>query len=272
MRIVTVKSKKVGFYRSNCHNLDFKIGEQVIVKTERGMEIGTIISLPSEMKKEDLPKNIAAIVRKAGEVDFEQEERRRQTETEGFNFCKNKIIQHRLAMKLVDVECLFDGSKIIFYFTAKERVDFRRLLKELISRFHTGIEIQQIGARTETKMVGGMGTCGRVLCCAQFLPDFEPVSIRMAKMQNLSLNPAKISGVCGRLMCCLGYEHKTYLELKKALPNCGKIVSTKHGTGKIIKQNVIDNQLLVQLDEGEQVLLGPDELKVTVPAKQNRKK
>jgi cell fate regulator YaaT (PSP1 superfamily) len=260
MRAVAVKSTKMRVYYSNCHNLELTVGENIIVKTEEGLELGTIVSPPQEMETGIPSKDKGSVVRKAGEIDFEQEERRHQTEREAFKFCRNKISYYNLPMKLIDVECLFDGSKIIFYFTAKQRVDFRRLLKELILRLHTRIEMQQIGARTESKMIGGMGICGQILCCARFLPDFEPVSIKMAKNQSLSLNPAKISGVCGKLMCCLNYEHKIYLDLKKELPECGKIVSTNLGTGKIVEQNIIENKLCVQLDEGKKVELRPDEL------------
>ena len=265
MRKATVKSKKGETYHANCHNLELKVREKVIVKTDRGVELGILLSAPKETQETTSKKKMGSIIRKAGEVDFIQEERRHQSEIESFNFCRKKISYYRLPMKLVDAECLFDGSKIIFYFTAEERVDFRRLLKELISRFHTRIEIQQIGARTESKLIGGMGRCGRVLCCSQFLSDFEPVSIRMAKNQNFSLNPAKISGVCGRLMCCLGYEHKTYLEIKKLLPECGSVVSTEQGPGRVVKQNILNKKLLVQLEDGNEVELGPDELKEKSP-------
>lgn len=268
MRMVAVRSKKIGIFYANCHNLELKVDEKVIVKTERGLELGTIISSQKEIREGTILKNLGSVVRKAGEIDFGQEERRHQTELESFKFCRDRIQYYNIPMKLIDVESLFDGSKVIFYFTSEERVDFRRLLKDLISRFHTRIEMQQIGARTETKMLGGMGRCGRVLCCNRFLPDFEPVSIRMAKNQNFSLNPAKISGVCGRLMCCLSYEHQTYLDLKKTLPECGKIVSTERGKGKVIKQNVIESKLLVQLEEGEEVELKADELKVKNNSKQ----
>ena len=176
-----------------------------------------------------------------------------EIEADAKSFCLEKIAAHGLTMNLVDVEYFFDGSKIIFYFTAEGRVDFRELLKDLVRRLRTRVELRQIGIRNQAKMVGGLGGCGRPLCCATFLKNFHAVSIKMAKEQNLSLNPAKISGACGRLMCCLQYEHETYKELRKDMPKMGKKIELPEGKGKVVRQNVIGRSFTVLLDDGREI-------------------
>jgi cell fate regulator YaaT (PSP1 superfamily) len=193
-------------------------------------------------------------------IYFQTNDKKLQVERDVFLFCGEKIKERSLEMSLVGVERFLDGSKITVFFCAEERVDFRELVKDLVQRFHTRIEMKQIGVRHQAKMVGGLGTCGRQLCCASFLEKFDPVSIRMAKEQNLSLNPTKISGMCGRLMCCLAYEHGFYSKAKKSIPKIGKKVDTPHGKGKVIRQNILRERLTIQLESGEEVELSPDEI------------
>jgi cell fate regulator YaaT (PSP1 superfamily) len=201
------------------------------------------------------------ILRIASEDDIKKEEENRGKESEAKIYCKQCIEKHLLDMYLVDVEHLFDGSKVIFYFTADERVDFRALVRDLASKFRTRIEMCQIGVRNKAKLVGGIGSCGRELCCNTFLTSFEPVSVKMAKDQNVSLNPSKISGVCGRLMCCLKYEYETYLDMKKGMPKIGKRVVTPDGKGKVIRQNILDNCVTVVFEDGEEKEIKVDSLK-----------
>lgn len=222
VRIVGVRFKKVGkVYYFDPGNLEFHSQDQVIVETARGIEFGEVVIPPKEVAEEDVINPLKKVLRIASPEDVRQVEENQGKEESAFEICQQKIAAHQLPMKLVDVEYTFDASKIIFYFTADGRVDFRDLVKDLASVFRTRIELRQIGVRDEAKMIGGIGSCGRVLCCASFLGDFEPVSIRMAKDQNLSLNPTKISGICGRLMCCLKYENDCY-ERKDCGKDCDK--------------------------------------------------
>jgi cell fate regulator YaaT (PSP1 superfamily) len=200
------------------------------------------------------------IIRKAGKVDFDQKSKCSQRETEAYAYCLERIETLGLPMKLVSVECFFDGSKYVFYFTAEGRVDFRELVKQLVSRFPVRIEMRQIGVRHEAKMTGGLACCGQELCCARFLTDFRPVSVKMAKNQNLSLNPTKISGVCGRLMCCLAYEHDSYEQFKKGLPKVGKGIRTCRGDGVVLKHNPLAETVCVRLDEDTIVEMTKDQL------------
>jgi cell fate regulator YaaT (PSP1 superfamily) len=228
-------------------------GDQVVVKTADGEEMGTIkaiyrnLDLPAGPLPEDSP------FRPATPEDLVQDEKNRAFEQRAFAFCQERIQARQLPIHLVQASCLFDGSKIIFYFTAPGRVDFRELVKDLVQEFRCRIELRQIGVRHRAKMVGGLGVCGQKLCCASFLRDFEPVSVRMAKEQQLSLNPSKISGVCGRLMCCLTYEYAAYQEIKRHLPKIGKRVKLPEGEAKIIRYNLIRQTVTVELGEGQEL-------------------
>ena len=223
-------------FRGGCKNYYFdprgmqvRMGDQVIVETAAGIEFATCTQGNHEVDDAAIVKPLSPVVRLATDNDRRTAEQNRKKEREAFDICEKKIAAHGLEMKLVNVSASFDGSKIIFYFTADGRVDFRELVKDLAAAFHARIELRQIGVRDETKIVGGIGICGRPLCCASYLSEFIPVSIKMAKEQNLSLNPTKISGVCGRLMCCLKYEEETYEELNGRLPNIGDYVTTDDG-------------------------------------------
>lgn len=231
--------------------MKFKAGEFIILEGDRGLDYGQVLSeteviLDSDVGEEPLRK----VIRKANPWDMIQIEKNKKKVREVLDTCGRKVAEKRLAMKLVDAEFSFDRSKIIFYFTAEGRVDFRNLVKELAGIFKTRIELKQIGVRDEAKMLGGLGPCGRALCCATYLKDFEPVTIKMAKEQNLPLNPTKISGLCGRLMCCLGYEHKTYKELMKGLPREGEVLKTEKGSGKVVSVNAIKRSVTVELEDG----------------------
>ena len=228
--IIGVRFKKAGkIYYFGPGNLEIKQGDRVIVETARGMECGLTVIGPREVDDSEITPPLKIVHRIATASDIQRIEDNKKREQETFGICEKKIQEHGLPMKLVEVEYTFDMNKIIFYFTADGRIDFRDLVKDLASVFRTRIELRQIGVRDEAKFMGGIGCCGRPLCCASFLGDFEPVSIRMAKEQNLSLNPTKISGVCGRLMCCLKYEEDTYEELNGRLPNIGDYVTTDDG-------------------------------------------
>ncbi|KUO52856.1 MAG: stage 0 sporulation protein [Desulfitibacter sp. BRH_c19] len=254
-KVIGIRFKKAGkIYYFDPGKFDLSVGNNVVVETARGLEYGEVVIGIKEVTEEEVVLPLKNVVRKATEEDEKQAEDNLQKEQEAFEACQNKIDEHQLPMKLVDVEYTFDVSKIIFYFTAEGRVDFRELVKDLASIFRTRIELRQIGVRDEAKMLGGLGSCGRVLCCHSFLGDFEPVSIRMAKDQNLSLSPSKISGICGRLMCCLKYENDFYQEERKNAPNVGKIVKTPQGTGKIIDVNILKSTVKVEMTEDVQIL------------------
>lgn len=219
----------------------FKVGKNdfVIVETAHGVEYGMVVTDARLIPDDQVQPPLRTILRKASEADKELYSRNLALEKDAFAICQDKIRQHKLDMKLVDVEYTFDARKILFYFTAADRVDFRDLVKDLAVQFHTRIELRQIGVRDEARMDGGYGICGRPYCCATFLTDFSPVSIKMAKDQNLSLSPSKISGTCGRLMCCLRYEESTYEELTRGLPSEGDIIETPKGTGEVLHVNVL---------------------------------
>ena len=254
-KVIGIRFKKAGkIYYFDPNGFDLLVGDNVVVETARGLEYGEVVIGIKEVKEEEVVLPLKNVVRKATEEDNRQAEDNLQKEQEAFEACQKKIEEHELPMKLIDVEYTFDVSKIIFYFTAEGRVDFRELVKDLASIFRTRIELRQIGVRDEAKMLGGLGSCGRVLCCHSFLGDFEPVSIRMAKDQNLSLSPSKISGICGRLMCCLKYENDFYQEERKNAPNVGKLVKTPQGTGKIIDVNILRSTVKVEMAENVQIL------------------
>ncbi|MFO8056453.1 MAG: stage 0 sporulation family protein [bacterium] len=241
--------------------LRFHIGEKVIVETDRGLGIARIVTPVFEADPAEAPKGLKKVIRKANWNDLERDEKNRVREEEAANLCNRKIAERGLGMKLVKVEYLHDASKAIFYFTAEHRVDFRDLVKDLARQLHTRIEMRQIGVRDETKLLGGIGPCGRNVCCASFLTDFSPVSVRMAKDQNLAMNPAKVSGLCGRLMCCLSFEHELYSKLVKTMPKKGKKMVCSHGPCRVIDLNILARKVLVEIESGKTVFVPVDELK-----------
>ena len=229
-KVIGVRLRKAGkVYYFSPGEEDIKTGQHVIVETARGVEYGYVVLGTHEVDDKKVIQPLKPVIRMATEADEETERKNKEKEKEAFKICLEKIKKHDLDMKLIDTEYTFDNNKVLFYFTADGRIDFRELVKDLASVFKTRIELRQIGVRDETKIVGGIGICGRPLCCASYLSEFIPVSIKMAKEQNLSLNPTKISGVCGRLMCCLKYEEETYEELNSKLPNVGDYVTTDDG-------------------------------------------
>ena len=232
-----------------------KPGDYVIVEVERGQDYGQIINESELLLEADIGKPLRKIIRIATKGDMSIIEDNRKRIKSVFQTCFTKIKEHNLDMKLIDAEYSFDRTKLIFYFTSEGRIDFRELVKDLAHIFRVRIELRQIGVRDEAKMMGGFGHCGRSLCCASFLKAFEPVTIRMAKDQNLSLNPSKISGSCGRLMCCLGYEYKNYRRYLKGLPRQGERIRTKEGKGKVVSVNTLKRKVVVELEEGKQVEL-----------------
>jgi len=234
-------------------SMHLKAGDLVIVEADRGLDYGQVLSESEAIMDADLEEPLKRIVRKANPWDTHQIEKNKSKIKEVITTCSKKIQERKLSMKLIDAEFSFDRSKIIFYFTAEGRVDFRDLVKDLANVFKARIELKQIGVRDEAKILGGLGPCGRALCCATYLKDFEPVTIKMAKEQNLPLNPTKISGLCGRLMCCLGYEYKTYKDLMKGLPKEGETLKTEKGSGKVVSVNAIKRSVNVELADGSQL-------------------
>ncbi len=248
INVVGVKFKTAGkIYYFDPGKLDVKIGDNVIVETARGMEFGTVNMTEKEVHPSEIVSPLKKVIRIADERDHKRHEDNLRKKERALRICQEKINKHRLEMKLIDVEYTFDNSKIIFYFTADGRVDFRELVKDLASVFKMRIELRQIGVRDEAKMMGGIGTCGRTLCCHSWLTDFESVSIKMAKAQNLSLNPAKISGICGRLMCCLKYENEVYTEFKKGMPDVGERIQTPDGMAVVVDTNILENSIKARL-------------------------
>ena len=240
-------------------------GSQVVVETARGVECGEVVIPNKEVAEETIIKPLKPVLRPATQEDIRRSKENAEKEKRAFKLCQEKIAAHKLDMKLVDVEYTFDNSKILFYFTADGRVDFRELVKDLASVFRTRIELRQIGVRDEAKMLGGLGICGRPFCCSQFLGDFQPVSIKMAKEQGLSLNPTKISGCCGRLMCCVKYEQDTYEELLRSTPKVGAIVTSKEGKGTVLEANLLTGAIKVRLDKSPDsppVVLKREDVKV----------
>lgn len=254
-KVVGVRFKKAGkIYYFDPLNYELNVDDYVIVETARGIEYGKIAIAVREVGENDVVLPLRKIVRPAKSGDLEKVEENRQDAGKAFSTGVGKIEEHKLDMKLVDVEYTFDRNKVVFYFTAEGRVDFRNLVKDLAAIFRTRIELRQIGVRDEAKMLGGIGPCGRMLCCSTFLGDFEPVSIKMAKDQNLSLNPSKISGLCGRLMCCLKYENDDYEEAKELMPDVGTRVDTPEGPGRVVGLNLLERILQVSLLEEDHVL------------------
>ena len=249
IEVVGVRFKSVGkIYYFAPNGIQFKKGDFAIVETVRGTEIGEVMLENRGVEEERVVSPLKPVLRKATDDDFKKVEEIKKKEKKAFDTCLEKIRQHNLTMNLVDVEYTFDENKILFYFTADGRVDFRELVKSLASVFKTRIELRQIGVRDEAKMLGGIGVCGRPICCNSFLGEFQPVSIKMAKEQNLSLNPTKISGTCGRLMCCLKYEQSTYEEMLRFVPRVDAVVDTPDGRGIVIENNVLAGIVKVKID------------------------
>ena len=233
--------------------IHLKVDDYVIIEADRGIDYGQVIAEPEVLSEEKLEEGIKKVLRLSSLSDIKQIEQNKEKAKEAFSSCTKKIEEHKLDMKLVDAEYAFDRTKLIFYFTAKGRVDFRELVKDLAHLFKTRIELRQIGVRDEAKIFGGFGPCGRALCCAKFLKEFEPVTIKMAKEQNLPLNPPKISGLCGRLMCCLSYEYKSYKDLSLGLPQEGAKVTLPEGKGRVLSVNPLKRSVLVELEDGRQI-------------------
>ena len=257
VKVVGIRFRNAGkIYYFGPGNLELKAGMHAIVETARGVEIGTVITGPREVSEESVIQPLKPVIRIATEADERQAEKNREKEKEAYRICLEKIAKHNLDMKLVEAEYTFDNNKLLFYFTADGRIDFRELVKDLAAVFRTRIELRQIGVRDETKIMGGYGICGRQLCCNTFLPELAPVSIKMAKEQNLSLNPTKISGVCGRLMCCLKNEEETYEYLNSKLPNVGDFVTTDDGLkGEVSSVNVLRQlvKVTVEVDDEKEL-------------------
>lgn len=272
LQVVGVRFKRAGkIYYFDPAETEIEVGDPVIVETTRGVECGEVVVKPKQVTESEIVAPLKKVIRKAMPVDLKQVEINQAKEKEAYQVCTKKIEEHGLPMKLVDVEYTFDANKIIFYFTADGRIDFRELVKDLAAVFRTRIELRQIGVRDEAKMLGGLGSCGRALCCSSFLGEFDPVSIRMAKDQNLSLNPTKISGICGRLMCCLKYESEAYEKERAGYPDIGTPVITPAGEGKIFAINILKKSVSVELRESRQrVEFRLDELEIKRKAKENQ--
>lgn len=247
VKVIGVRFRTAGkIYYFDPLNFQVKRGDHVIVETARGVEYGTVVGSPREVEDDKVVQPLKPVLRVATERDDEQEAGNKAKEKEAFKICQEKIRKHGLEMKLIDAEYTFDNNKVLFYFTADGRVDFRELVKDLAGVFKTRIELRQIGVRDESKMIGGLGICGQPFCCSRFLKDFQPVSIKMAKEQGLSLNPTKISGACGRLMCCLAYEESAYEYLNSIMPMVGSTVRTPDGLGTVLEVNPISGYLRVR--------------------------
>lgn len=254
-RVIGVRFKKTGkIYYFSPGDFQIDKDDYVIVETARGVEFGKAVIGMKEVEEQDVVLPLKKVLRLATDKDKMNIKENKKEAEKAFEVCLEKITEHNLDMKLVDVEYTFDRNKVLFYFTADGRIDFRTLVKDLASVFRTRIELRQIGVRDEAKMLGGIGPCGRMLCCSTFLGDFEPVSIKMAKDQNLSLNPTKISGLCGRLMCCLKYENDTYESAKKDLPDLYQKLDTSYGKGKVVGLNMLERLVQVEIAESKQVI------------------
>ncbi|SFB31451.1 Cell fate regulator YaaT, PSP1 superfamily (controls sporulation, competence, biofilm development) [Lentibacillus halodurans] len=255
IEVVGVRFKKAGkIYYFDPGNNNIDVDDYVVVETVRGIEFGKTVITNKQVDEEDVVLPLKKVIRVADENDKLTVVENQELADQALEACTRKIKEHNLDMNLVNVEYTFDRNKIIFYFTADGRVDFRNLVKDLAAAFKTRIELRQIGVRDEAKMLGGIGPCGRMLCCSTFLGDFEPVSIKMAKDQNLSLNPAKISGLCGRLMCCLKYENDDYEEAKRVLPDIGEEINTPYGEGKVTGLNILERIIHIEIPENERVI------------------
>ena len=262
IKVIGVRFKKAGkIYYFSPAELKIEKGNYVIVETARGIEFGECVVGIKEIKEEEIVSPLKSVIRIADEKDINKHKENKNKEEKALEICLKKIQEHKLDMKLIDVEYTFDNNKVTFYFTADGRVDFRELVKDLATIFKTRIELRQIGVRDEAKMIGGLGPCGRSMCCSTFLGDFASVSIKMAKEQNLSLNPTKISGICGRLMCCLNYEQSTYEDIRKRLPKLGAVVKTEEGTGPVVGNSIVKEIVKVKLKKGDEEVV--EEFKIT---------
>lgn len=250
------KGGKVTYFDPD--RLSLRAGDDVIVPGGKGVEFGNVVVPPYEVPDASMPAKLKKVVRRATDRDRQQRERNESRRDRASRKCQELIVKHGLPMKLIDIDYVFDGSSITFYFTAEGRVDFRALVRDLAAALKTRIELRQIGVRDEAKMIGGLGPCGRTLCCALFLDEFSPISIRMAKEQHLPLNPAKISGVCGRLMCCLHYEQDAYRRFAHWVPVVGQAVETERGRAKVVGHDVLKEQVVLELEEGDRFTLPAD--------------
>lgn len=270
--LVGIQFKRAGrIYDFDTGGLNFEIGNRVVVETERGLGLGVIVVPPREVEDEDLPNDLKRVIRKANVSDIERQIKNCDRERRAMELCRKFISEQGLDMKLVNVDFFYDASKAVFHFVAAQRVDFRELVKELAQALHTRIEMKQVGVRDETKLVGGLGCCGLQLCCNSFLREFTPVNVKMAKEQNLAMNPTKISGVCGRLMCCLAYEFEVYQEAGKDIPKKGKRVMTHLGPGKVSDVNILKKTLSVELETGTTITVDSDKISRMPPEKQEPK-
>lgn len=255
-KVIGVRFRNVGkIYYFGPKDYDIHVGSHVIVETARGMEYGHVVLAPREVEDHMVVQPLKDVLRMATQEDEEREEKNREKEKEAFEICLKKIQDHHLGMKLIDAEYTFDNNKVLFYFTADGRVDFRALVKDLASVFKTRIELRQIGVRDETKTIGGLGVCGRKICCTDFLSEFTPVSVKMAKDQSLSTNPQKISGACGKLICCLNYEQAAYEEAYKTIPRVGSYVQTPEGRGTVVESNVVSEKVKVRVEKDDTTAL-----------------
>ena len=264
IKVVQVRLRETGriHYFKLGKGLHLEVDDYCIVQSERGQEYGQVISEVEHVLEDEFEQSLKMMLRKITINDQYQINKNIRDAEEAREACLKKIEEHKLPMKLIDAEYAFDRTRLIFYFIADGRVDFRNLVKDLAGEFKTRIELRQIGVRDEAKMVGGVGSCGRPLCCTAFLSNFEPINIRMAKDQHLSLNPNKISGVCGRLLCCLRYEHECYREMKKNLYPIGTVVSTKMGPGKVVDHSILAQKMIVELDDQRRLAFPTDEVNV----------
>ncbi len=261
IRLVSISFQSAGkIFDFDARDLELIPGDNVIVETERGRAMGCVITAPRDTPTSDVPPKLKAVMRNANDSDLAMAANNAEREEEALKFCHLRVTERKMEMKLVRAEYLFDGSKIIFYFTADGRVDFRELVRDLAQHFRTRIEMRQIGVRDEAKLVGGLGICGRELCCCSHLRNFAPVSVKMAKAQGLALNPSKISGQCGRLLCCLAYEYETYSDLRKNLPKCGKKIQIKSGQAEVIAIDVLAQKMTVCCHDGERCEIHVDEI------------
>src|SRR5690625_268731 len=252
IEVIGVRFKQAGkIYYFDPNNLPIQLDDDVIVETVRGVELGKVVLVNKLVDIDDVVLPLKKVMRVANDKDKQNVKQNKQLAKEALNICIDKINHHQLDMSLVDVEYTFDRNKVIFYFTAEGRIDFRNLVKDLAALFKTRIELRQIGVRDEAKLLGGIGPCGRMLCCSTFLGDFDPVSIKMAKDQSLSLNPSKISGLCGRLMCCLRYENEVYEKAKQLLPDIGEEIETIDGKGIVVNLNFLEKKIDIQLKDSE---------------------
>lgn len=260
-KIAGIRFKPAGkIYDFDCGAFVLNVGDKVIVETEQGLGFGVVTIPPTPLEPDKNKKQLKQVFRVATETDFKKRESNKELEKEAFDFCQKCLLKLGLKMNLFSVESTFDTAKLTFFYTAEGRVDFRELVKILVKEFRIRIEMRQVGIRNQSKQCGGLGRCGREICCSLFMKNFDPVSIKMAKEQGLSLNPTKISGLCGRLMCCLTFENKTYKLLKKELPKPGKVLETPKGLGKVVRQNILRQTVTLRLEDGSEIEADNEEL------------